>query len=282
MLDQISLDMQSLVDFVMSSGEDDTFLLLAAVILRRKRKTRRRLWVHPYLRDNADTHSAYIVSQQLQSFLLLYAFNVLSYRQGCFSTASTNDTLNCPSSDNEQYFDIETPMEVDDCDIPTNESEMPNFDEAQSMSRTKNQRNYYIHTDENIRLSAEEIENIINDLEGENDLLDTVNSNMEDGPPNTIPIQEEYDLEETYKHDLEETYKQFCREYCKLFGENGQEMIRRTKQLEVVVDEEKRIELIKKSSRRKDEPQKNNRNYFIFSQKILLEQDGHPPNKLHQ
>ncbi|KAK9678958.1 hypothetical protein QE152_g40399 [Popillia japonica] len=94
MLDQISLDMQSLVDFVMSSGEDDTFLLLAAVILRRKRKTRRRLWVHPYLRDNADAHSAYIVSQQ--SFLLLYAFNVLSYRQGCFSTASTNDTLNCP------------------------------------------------------------------------------------------------------------------------------------------------------------------------------------------
>ncbi|KAK9688502.1 Integrase zinc binding domain [Popillia japonica] len=48
-----------------------------------------------------------------------------------------------------------------------------------------------LHTDENIRLSAEEIENIINDLEGENDLLDTINSNMEDGPPNSIPIQEE-------------------------------------------------------------------------------------------
>ncbi|KAK9708924.1 hypothetical protein QE152_g26921 [Popillia japonica] len=35
------------------------------------------------------------------------------------------------SSDNEQYFDIETPMEVDDFEIPTNESEMPNFDEAE-------------------------------------------------------------------------------------------------------------------------------------------------------
>ncbi|KAK9751613.1 hypothetical protein QE152_g4802 [Popillia japonica] len=36
-----------------------------------------------------------------------------------------------------------------------------------------------LHTDENIRLSAEEIENIINDLEGENDLLDTINSNIQ-------------------------------------------------------------------------------------------------------
>ncbi|KAK9696589.1 hypothetical protein QE152_g31481 [Popillia japonica] len=48
-----------------------------------------------------------------------------------------------------------------------------------------------LHTDENIRLSAEEIENIINDLEEENDLIDTINSNMEDGPPNSISIQEE-------------------------------------------------------------------------------------------
>ncbi|KAK9727466.1 hypothetical protein QE152_g19093 [Popillia japonica] len=35
------------------------------------------------------------------------------------------------SSDNEQYFDIKTPMEADDFEIPTNEAQMPNFDEAQ-------------------------------------------------------------------------------------------------------------------------------------------------------
>ncbi|KAK9722747.1 hypothetical protein QE152_g19498 [Popillia japonica] len=222
------------------------------------------------------------------------------------------------SSDNEQYFDIEIPMEVDDFEIPTNESQMPNFDEAQinrylnENIRTKHHPTKYIpleqpyldraektrrlrktemghgtqntnadalsrielnpletesmivniddeeleellHTDENIRLSAEEIENIINDLEGENDLLDTINSNMEDGPPNSIPIQEE-DFMKGYLQpnrkyyimfDLEETYKQFCREYCKLFGQNGPEMIRCTKELEVVEDEEKRNELIK-------------------------------------
>ncbi|KAK9752583.1 hypothetical protein QE152_g4155 [Popillia japonica] len=129
------------------------------------------------------------------------------------------------SSDNEQYFDIETPMEVDDFEIPTNESQMPNFDKAQvkdgTMSTyTKSYRYSHIHkeeevrkqkwhmvndyrklnkhtnadalsrielnpletesmivniddeeleelldTDENIRSSAEEMENIINDLE---------------------------------------------------------------------------------------------------------------------
>ncbi|KAK9746687.1 hypothetical protein QE152_g5887 [Popillia japonica] len=136
-----------------------------------------------------------------------------------------------------------------------------------------------LHTDENIRLSTEETENIINDLEGENDLLDTINSNMEDGPPNSIPIQEEVinnkqqqihvktvhinpqpvkftikDGKTIYRiqipktdnskliqdfmkgylqpnrkyyimFDLEETYNQFCREYCKLFGQNGPEIL---------------------------------------------------------
>ncbi|KAK9752582.1 hypothetical protein QE152_g4154 [Popillia japonica] len=122
---------------------------------------------------------------------------------------------------------------------------------------------------------------------------------MEDGPPNSIPIQEEVinnkqqqihvktvhinpqpvkftikDEKTIYRiqipktdnskliqdfmkgylqpnrkyyimFDLEETYKQFCREYCKLFGQNGPEIIRCTKELEVVEDEEKRNELIK-------------------------------------
>ncbi|GJQ87022.1 hypothetical protein Trydic_g12602 [Trypoxylus dichotomus] len=48
-----------------------------------------------------------------------------------------------------------------------------------------------LHTDENIRLSSEEVENILNDLEHENDLLDTVNSKVEDGSPKSIPIQDE-------------------------------------------------------------------------------------------
>ena len=26
----------------------------------------KRIWIHPYLKENADTHSAYIVSQQLE------------------------------------------------------------------------------------------------------------------------------------------------------------------------------------------------------------------------
>ncbi|KAK9700404.1 hypothetical protein QE152_g31252 [Popillia japonica] len=100
----------------------------------------------------------------------------------------------------------------------------------------------------------EKIENIINDLEGENDLLDTINSNMEYGPPNSIPIQEEvinnkqqqiHDFMKGYLQpnrkyyimfDLEETYKQFYREYCKLFGQNGPKIIRCTKELEVVED----------------------------------------------
>ncbi|KAK9751616.1 hypothetical protein QE152_g4801 [Popillia japonica] len=85
--------------------------------------------------------------------------------------------------------------------------------------------------------------------------------------------------------DLEETYKQFCREYCKLFGQNGPEIIRCTKELEVVEDEEKRNELIKNHHEGKTnegKTQRNNGNYFIFTKKILLEQDGHTRNKLHQ
>ncbi|GJQ71853.1 hypothetical protein Trydic_g14250 [Trypoxylus dichotomus] len=156
-----------------------------------------------------------------------------------------------------------------------------------------------LHTDENIRLFSEEIQNLLNDLEHENDLLDTVNSNVEDGPPKSIPIQDEainnkqqqiyvktvhinpqpvkitikdgktiyhiqiakkensqliQDFMKGYlqpkrKHyimfDLEETYKQFCREYCNLFGQNGPEIIRCTKQLEVIEEEEERNRLIK-------------------------------------
>lgn len=48
------------------SSEEDNIALIAAVIARRRRKQRRKFWIHPYLRDNADTHSTFIVSQQLQ------------------------------------------------------------------------------------------------------------------------------------------------------------------------------------------------------------------------
>ncbi|GJQ70323.1 hypothetical protein Trydic_g22759 [Trypoxylus dichotomus] len=156
-----------------------------------------------------------------------------------------------------------------------------------------------LHTDENIRLSSEEIQNLLNDLEHENDLLDTVNSNVKDGPPKSIPIQDEainnkqqqiyvktvhinpqpvkitikdgktiyhiqipkkensqliQDFMKGYLHpnrkyyimfDLEETNKQFCREYCNIFGQNGSEIIRSTKQLEVIEEEEERNRLIK-------------------------------------
>ena len=54
------------VALMMSSEEDDTIVLIAAVIARRRRRKRKRLWIHPYLRYNADTHSTFIVSQQLQ------------------------------------------------------------------------------------------------------------------------------------------------------------------------------------------------------------------------
>ena len=49
------------------SSEEDNFVLIAAMIARRRRrKKRRKVWIHPYLRDNADTHSTFIVSQQRQ------------------------------------------------------------------------------------------------------------------------------------------------------------------------------------------------------------------------
>ena len=45
------------------SSEEDNFVLIAAMIARRRRrKKRRKVWIH----DNADTHSTFIVSQQLQ------------------------------------------------------------------------------------------------------------------------------------------------------------------------------------------------------------------------
>ena len=47
-----------------SNDNVDIIALAAVVIARRKR--RRRYWAHPYLRDNVDLHSTYVVSRQLE------------------------------------------------------------------------------------------------------------------------------------------------------------------------------------------------------------------------
>ncbi|KAK9746688.1 hypothetical protein QE152_g5886 [Popillia japonica] len=57
------------------------------------------------------------------------------------------------SSDNEQYFDIKTPMAADDFEIPTNEAQMPNFDiptnEAQMPNFDEAQVNRYLNENVN-------------------------------------------------------------------------------------------------------------------------------------
>ena len=51
----------------MASSEDDDVIvaLIGAVVARRRRK-RKRCWIHPYLKENVEAHSAYAVAKQLE------------------------------------------------------------------------------------------------------------------------------------------------------------------------------------------------------------------------
>ena len=57
------------------SDEKVIVALIGAIVARRRRK-RKRYWIHPYLKDNVEAHSVYVVAKQLkldeEKFQLFY------------------------------------------------------------------------------------------------------------------------------------------------------------------------------------------------------------------
>lgn len=45
------------------SEDDDAIVALIGVVFIRIRRKRKRRWIHPYLKDNADVHSVYVLAK---------------------------------------------------------------------------------------------------------------------------------------------------------------------------------------------------------------------------
>ena len=63
----------------MASSEDDVIVALIGAVFNRRRRKRKMCWIHPYLKENVDAHSAYVVAKQLELHEEKFQLHIIAY-----------------------------------------------------------------------------------------------------------------------------------------------------------------------------------------------------------